>query len=162
MPTRVLRPKQTKTIAVVVGCLLALAAGADEVMHGKAIMGWLVAGFGGLGAVAVAMRALPNCSYLELGPEGFTICELFRRKTYSWSDVEGFEVMVFTMRYSRSRQVVFNFAPGFEPSPTLRKIGALVSGFESSVPDTYGMAAADLASLMNSYRNEFLAAKASR
>ena len=112
--------------------------------------GWCVATFFGLGIIVFALQLMPGSAYLHMGPEGFTVCNLFRAQFYRWSDVESFRVT--RIRYSKV--VAFDFAPHVRGGERMRKLAASLAGHENVLPDTYGKSAEDLASLLNEYRRQ--------
>src|SRR2546422_7369634 len=89
--TQVFRPSRIR----VVGWLLLSAAfvggGIFMVSVGQHL-GWLAIAFFGLGVVVFALQLLPNCSYVRVEPDGFTVRSLFRSHSCRWSDVGAFKV----------------------------------------------------------------------
>jgi hypothetical protein len=104
----------------------------------------------GVGTMIGVTMLLPGSSSLRLDGDGFEITKLFfLRQRYSWLDVSDFVVWVMF----RNRMVVFK-----AEKPRLgayEKISAAMAGGGRNgyLPDTYGMAANDLAQLMTSWRN---------
>ena len=114
-------------------------------------IGWGLAIFFGLIAGVFGVTVLPNSSYLELRPEGFTVCSLFRPHTYSWVDVGPFAVG----KIGLNPMVVFDFSGNYEPSPRLRQVAAELTGSEGALPDSYGLSLPELAQLLNEYRGAY-------
>ena len=114
-------------------------------------MDWLGIGFFGLGCIVFVLQLLPNASYLRLTPEGFTMCSLFRSHSYSWT-----ETKTFAAGYvSQMKTVVFSHSPSYTKQISIRKMNKKHFGFESCLPDTYGMSAEELADLMNKWKRRF-------
>ncbi len=86
---------------------------------------------------------LPDYSSLRLDRESFTWTHLYRTKTYRWSEVRDFDVWI--------SSVVFEVAT---PRLTaLEKINKALSGRNSYLPDTYGLAPDHLVQLMTGWRD---------
>jgi hypothetical protein len=148
--TLTLRTKPTKLLFYLFVSLVFVVIGVLT-FEGN-LISWLGIGFFGLGSIVIALMLLPNASYLQLTSKGFTMCSLFRKHTYSWSEIEGFA----TGKIGHTETVFFNFSPFYENQNTLRKTNKKVFGFEASLPDTYGMSAEKLADLMNEWKRRFV------
>ena len=153
MNIRVLRPNRLKTIAIAVGSTLFATVGAWLVSAGEST-GWGLAIFFGILALVFGVTALPNSSYLELRPDGFRVCSLFRSHNFLWSEVESFEVGEIGVQ----PMIVFNFSSSYQQSPRLRKVASNLAGSEGALPDSYGLPLSELAQLLNEYRNAYHAA----
>src|SRR5664279_5504523 len=97
---------------------------------------------------------LPGANSLRLDGNGFEITKFyFLRQSYSWLNVSDFVVW----EMSRNRFVVFK-----AEKPRLgvyeRINAAMTGGRNGYLPDTYGMAASDLAELMTDWRNSAIKA----
>ncbi len=148
-PFRVLRPSRLKTITIALGSFTFAMMGLWMILAGEP-SGWWIALFFGIAAIVFGVTALPNSSYLKLGPEGFTLCSMYRSHAYRWSDVGPFIVG----RVGLNPMVVFNFSDQYNPSPHLRKFASGLTGFEGALPDSYGLPLSELAQLLNAYREE--------
>ena len=73
-----LRPSRTKTSFLLTISLAFTAIGVGMVGSGKGITGWFVALFFGICSTAFAIHLWPGASYLQLSPDGFVVCSLFR------------------------------------------------------------------------------------
>lgn len=114
-------------------------------------IGYLTAGFFGIGLLVCAVQLLPNSSYLRLGPEGFTVCSLFRSHTVPWSDVAEFWVI----RVGGNDMVGWDFAPHYQAQAVGRAVATSLTGVGAALPDSYGMDPEELASLMNELREQY-------
>jgi hypothetical protein len=148
--TRILRPNSIKTLGLLAVCAIFAAGGLWIVAQGAAI-GWLVVIFFGLGVLVSAVRLLPSSAYLRIDSQGFTLCSLFRTYSFRWDDVQGF-VVAWNGQF---RLVAFNFAPGYQRASIGNKISAGISGFDAALPNSYGMSLADLAALLNDYKQRY-------
>src|SRR5690606_23904306 len=79
--------------------LIALAASVLIVTAGLAMAlawgwqsGYLLAAFGGLGAIGAAIWLLPSRAFLHLTPEALIYCSGFRGRRLSWEEVARFGV----------------------------------------------------------------------
>ncbi|MFN8005874.1 MAG: hypothetical protein U0V70_02355 [Terriglobia bacterium] len=142
-----LRPRALKFIVLAIFSFGLFWVGVWMIRDGDA-WGWLCAGFFGLCFLVFMALMHPKASYLELTPEGFTICSLFRAQSFRWADVAKFEVGL-TMG---KKMVMFNFVESYSRSPKLRSLSSGLTGFEAGLPDSYGLKYEELAELMNQFR----------
>jgi hypothetical protein len=115
--------------------------------------GRFVAGFFAICASVSLIQLLPGASYLKLDSLGFTACSLFRKNTVLWSHVQNFGCYVVSRGHTK--MVGFNFKRGFAPQSILRKLAVGLSGFEGSLPDTYGKSAEDLVRVLEEWRGRY-------
>ncbi|MEO1131668.1 MAG: hypothetical protein AAFX40_03065 [Cyanobacteria bacterium J06639_1] len=149
-PRRRLRPNPRSTLGYLVFCLVFVALGVFMILDGD-WRGWYVAIVFGLGSLMFAAILLPNCAYLELSPEGLTVCSLYRVHRYTWQDIEGFGVAAIALNSA----VGFNFSGTHSTQNVATQIAAGLSGYEAALPDTYGMSAEALAAVLNEYRTYY-------
>jgi hypothetical protein len=148
---QVLRPNRIKTYLAATGCLIASIVGAWVGIAGES-SGWGILILFGIATLTFGCTALPNSTFLEIRPDGFMICTMFRSSSFKWSDVETFSVGFVGLR----QMVVFNFSSGFKAAPSARRLASSLTGFEGALPDSYGMSLPDLANLLNANRNLYL------
>lgn len=115
--------------------------------HDTVLLGWFEILFFGLCLLAGLAQLHPGCSYLQLDREGFTLCSLFRRHRFRWEEIEGFYVV-----FAGREMVGWKFSAGCR-AVALFKLNRAIAGCDAALPDTYGMSAEELASLMNQWRN---------
>src|SRR5713101_7930664 len=89
--TQVFRPRPIRVVGWLLLSAAFVAGGIFMVSAGQQV-GWLPIFFFGLGVLVFGLQLLPNCSYVRVGPEGFTVCSLFRSHSCRWSDVGVFKV----------------------------------------------------------------------
>lgn len=108
--------------------------------------------FAAVGAF-LAMRLLPGRAYLRLSPEGLTIAEPFLGTLRArWSDVSEFRVVkTKQLGLTVHRSVAFEWE---DPDPP-RQWWRRPLGKTRSVPDNYGLAAEELAALLNRWRERY-------
>jgi hypothetical protein len=148
--TVVLRPSKLKFIGFLTGSLVLTGGGIGMIASGEGISGWFCAIFFALCSAVFVVLLLPGASYLRLTPEGFVVCSLYRVwPLIAWSGVSVFRVELMP---PATRAVVFD-QPGAADHLRLRRVNRAIAGGEGMLPDTYGMKAADLAALMNEWRN---------
>ena len=153
---RVFTPHQAKYLGYLVLCAAFVAVGAVLAGNGAWEV-WLGVLFFGAGAVVFAVLLLPRSAYLRIGPEGFTICSLFRARSLRWADVDTFQVATFHQQIGSRKMVVFNFSPHYQGSRRGHKLAVAISGYAGGLPDTYGMRPEELANLLNEYRRRYTA-----
>lgn len=156
LPTKVLRPRRLKTLALFVVSAAFVIGGAVLVREGNG-WGWIATCFFGLCALVFAVQLLPGSAYLRIGPEGFTICYLFRAQTIPWRVVNSFEVgHIAGNRAPMTKGVVFDYdAPDYEEYEMLRQLASSTASHEGALSDTYGMDPQELADLLNNYRRRY-------
>jgi hypothetical protein len=107
----------------------------------------------GLGVVVSAVALLPGSSYLRLTPEGFEQRAFFRTSKWSWQQFERFHA--YRPPASPIRLVGFVFDPNVKGDATLRRVNRSMAGVDGGLSDTYGLAADELATLMNEWLNRY-------
>ena len=115
--------------------------------------GWFVAGFFSLGIPVSLLQLFPKSSFLTVDEDGIEFAALFRKCRLRWREISEFGV------YSREsigigKTVGFNYSPCFERYRKMRSVNKALVGFEGALPDTYGLPAAELASLLATYHAE--------
>ena len=98
------------------------------------------------GAVVYGLMLLPGSSYLEAAPDGLTISTAFRKRSYAWPEIESFyadsiatkQVIKYRLKLSVKEQEADNGQTR-----------------EETLPDTYGMAAEELADQLNVVRRRY-------
>lgn len=143
-----LRPSRLKMVALLV-CSILFVIGGLWMSQEKPVDGYLCAGFFGLGVIVFSVQLLPNSSYLLLTPEGFTLCGMFRKHFFRWSDIHDFSVFSFS---HSGNMVGWKFSSQYQPQPGMRMLNKNFFGVEAGLPNTYGMKAAELAEFMNDLR----------
>ncbi len=145
----VLRPSKTKTILLILVCVVFAAGAKFMIADGEVAKGWSVVIFFGLGAGVFIIQLLPGASYLEITPAGFVICSLFRKRPLiPWRDVGPFTVAKLP---PYGKKMVMFTSPG-DAAKALGKLNRALLGASGGLPDTYGMKAEKLAELMNARR----------
>jgi hypothetical protein len=145
-------------VFVMIGCAMIRSSGSQDRFVGFA--GTL---FFGICGVAALLQFLPNCSLLQVGPDGLTIHVLWRTTFYAWADIESFGVSEFSTVHSglrqRHRQVGFNFSRSYAGggrAVKLRNFNRRFTGFEAGLPDNYGRDCAELAEHLNRMREQYV------
>jgi hypothetical protein len=152
--TRVLKASRFKwTVLLFAGAVFAMAG----VLIFFAAPGGRVGGivvFVFFGAcAAVAATQLVFRSTLTLTTEGFTFTGLGRRVTRRWNDIDYF-VAVRTSALSGLVGIRLSVSP--EQASGVRRAARAIAGYDGgALPDTYGMTAAELAALMNDWRDRY-------
>ena len=146
-----LYPKKSQAIGLFFLCAIFVAIGIWMGVTGEWI-GYLIAGFFGLGVVIFIVQLIPGSACLRLDPESFTFCSLYRRTTLPWSAIDGFHVVVMRQTGLKVHELVgFNFVPDYDRNQLSRQISSAVTECEGGLPNTYGKSAEELACLMNEH-----------
>jgi hypothetical protein len=119
------------------------------VRYSDCLLLWLVALIGVAWTFKTLTRALDRSACLRLTPRGFAVHERWSVLAFSWDEIKNFEVG------NRGRSVLFNYADSGETASGARRVAHFLAGGDGALPDTYGMGAAELASLMESWRRRF-------
>ena len=148
-----LKPSPLKWIVMVALALGFVAAGIFLIRVGQSthqlFWGWVsVVFFGACGLVA-ACQLIPGSSDMTLDASGFKVSGLRRRQS-NWLDVANFTTWTAN---ALSWLVVYDDRSN---RGVLPRINRLLSGHGTSLPDTYGMRAGDLARLMTLWRDRAL------
>lgn len=139
-----LKPGKLRSIGMIF-MFACFTAGSIWISDVKPLIGYLCAGLFGSGLLIFIINLFPNSSYLELNQDGFTMCNLYRKSTTRWVDVEKF----FVIEMSHNHMVAWNYTKAYKNQKTGRKISKAMANAEAALPDTYGMKANELAELMN-------------
>ena len=115
---------------------------------GGRLGGIVVFGFFGACAVIAALLLVFRAT-LVLSPTGFSVNSLGRHWTRRWEDIDSFVVI---RPAALSEMVGINFRADYA-AHGVRTVVRNVVGYESALPDTFGMKAKDLVTLLNEWRN---------
>jgi hypothetical protein len=109
------------------------------------------AAFSGLIAVVFVIMLLPNSAYLTLEETGFTFKSLFRVQTIPWPDVVSFS----TVRIRRGATfVVWRYTDERRGNGAWKKLNDVFGDYDAMLPNTYGVNPQELASSMQSVRDQ--------
>lgn len=147
-------PKRAKMALLLLVCVAFVAVGVLMIRDGE-VIGWLCAGFFGLGIPIFSIQLLPGSSYLTVSEVGIEYCSMFRRHRLRWSDISEFGV--YTVRQGGlpvSKMVGFNFSTEYRRAQGGRALSRAISGFEGGLPDTYGFKAEELAELLTFHHTQ--------
>ena len=142
-----LTPSRLKHLALLGGCA-GFVALAFLVGPRQSTLAWLTGGFFGLGVVVALIAMIPGSGFLRLEPKGMSVRSLYRTWHLAWADVAEFYVASVAGR----KMVCWEYAAGFSGQARGRAFSRAISGVEAGLPDTYGIPAAELASLLNDWR----------
>jgi hypothetical protein len=120
------------------------------------LMGWLSVIFFGLATVVIAASMLPAANSLTLDDDGFEVKHLFVRTRIRWRDTGSFaadfvihEYILLPRRWQQM-VVMYNRAPMRKQR---RFFNFGIFKYDGMLPNSYGLDAEDLASLMNAWRD---------
>lgn len=154
-PVMTLRPKPWQAVLLlVVGCCL-VAGGVFTVAHGYRLYGWMAIVFFGIGVVFACAMFLPGGNSLRLTPEGMEIYSLFRKTSVRWADVREFSLV--SIPVTLRTLVGWNFVATYPKDRISRKTSSFLAGVEAALPNSFGMSAESLCSLLNEWRSKYAA-----
>jgi len=150
-----LHPSRGKWLLIFVVCALFGTIGVGMIVD-AAPMGWFVLIVFASGVVIAAVMLVPGAGSLKLDRDGFVVTSLFRRHAWRWNDVSDFvpEAIAPAMR-----KVMYDDVNA--AGRTAAKLSVAIAGRNSGLPDTYGLAAAELAHVMTQWRERALGPAAS-
>ncbi len=137
------------TAVVFGGCLLGLALYSDMGVIEKFFM-WLGA-IGCAAAIPAFLLVLFRGSSLRLEADGFHVFHGVKRSVHHWADTSEFAVV------DIGTPMVF-FDPDTRADGAIAQFNRSQTGYSGALPDTYGMDACSLASLLNEWRARALSA----
>jgi hypothetical protein len=114
---------------------------------------WLGIVVFGMCALVAAVMLLPGAGGLTLGADGFARITLFMTFRKPWRQVGSFTVVQYSLRRGRTIRFVGYDDDALAPDNRNRRM----TGRNAALPDTYGLAHEDLASLMSQWRARALA-----
>jgi hypothetical protein len=117
-------------------------------------MGWAGLLFFGACTALCAMMLAPGAASLNLDSEGFSARQMIRSQKARWRDVQHFEPV--TVKYGFGSTSVVGYDRVSLETSRLGAMNVRLTGRNSALPDTYGLAAGDLARLMATWRERAL------
>lgn len=147
-PQLKLKPSRHRAIFLLVLSLVLVALSTSIFASGNVVLGWLCTGFFALGVLTASVSLMPGSGYLLLTPDGFEVRVLYRKTFIRWVDVRQFIPLVIHKR----PMAAWDYVTGYEQRPILRSLSTRLGGAEAALPDTYGMSAEALSSLLNQWR----------
>ncbi len=115
-----------------------------------AALGWMTVIFFGAGAAVGIVALLPGASGLTLNRDGFVIVNLYRHRAARWQDVSAFAVAEVNALFRTQKLVGYDDRTA--KGARLAALNVSLSGYNSALPDTYGLSCEDLARLMSLWR----------
>ncbi len=146
---QVLYPSKLKWGLVSLVGLLFVGMGIILVMNGKGeLKAWLSLAFFTLVLIVGLIQFFGKGSYLTLTSEGFQVSHFGKKHSFQlWQDCSNFKVKRIGFM---NKLVVYNRHQ--DSGKLMGAINRTISGGSVSLPDTYGLKAEKLASLMNAYQ----------
>src|SRR6266849_225648 len=115
-------PKKSRMVMLFLVCVAFVGGGILMIRDGQR-MGWLCAGFFGLGIPVFLIQLYPKSSLLTVSEDGIEFCSLFRRSKLQWSDISEFGV--YTIRQHGlpvSKMVGLNYSREYQRLPNARAL----------------------------------------
>jgi hypothetical protein len=150
-----LYPKKRSAITLLLMCAAFVSMGL-WLAQSRPWIGYLCAGFFGLGIPLATIKLLPGSTYLRIEEDGLTINNLFRKTLVPWDVIDEFVVVELKRTgVTVHRMVGFNFAQSYDRSTAGRRLARAISQCEGALPDDYGMKVEELAELLNSKLQQY-------
>ena len=155
IPERTLYPSTAKFVFLLLVCLL-FTLGGIQAASACEQWGHLAYLIFGLSSAACVLIMVKQINYLRLGDNEFEIATLARKRRIKWEDVDSFGIVSVDIYNGGYWTLIgWDYKKGVS-APPLAIIGSTTQskwavGKEDTLPDTYGMKAQDLLSLMNDY-----------
>jgi len=146
----ILRPSRLRAIARFLFMLAVTGFHVGLVFaYGDCLLLWLLAAVCAAGTLVSLMKVLDRSACLRLTVKGFFVQDRRGPLFYDWRDVQNF-------RTGQRNRVLFDFPDSDPAARKARMVARFVAGGEGALPDTYGIAADELAKLMNEWRERHL------
>lgn len=149
-----LKPSRMKWLLVFLIGAAFTATGLWMIVEDGALMAWFVTLFFGLVAIVALIPLIGIGSHLKLDEAGFEQSLMGRRLKCSWQNVSAFHTYSIGVG---NTFVAFDRAE--DDGKRITGINRAIAGGSAQLGDTFGMKAADLAALMNAFRDRALEAK---
>lgn len=120
------------------------------------LLHWAMISFFGLGVLISLLQLVPGSSYLRVSAKGMEFCTLFRPHVARWETLATFGVY----RQGGTDFVGYNLNDQ-GPRTGARRASLDLVGFEAGLPDTYGVAAPELAAWLAACRDHYVRASGS-
>lgn len=147
-----LYPRFTKLILLLLTCVVFATLGV-WMINDNDLRGWLVVGFFGPCSLIVLCQFIPGANYLRLTRDGISYSTFFRKRSHKWDEI--FEFGAYEPSSTGSKYVGFNFKQRSKSGENLNSFSKTLSGWESGIPDTYGMSAEELVEILESWRKKY-------
>jgi hypothetical protein len=151
----VLRPSRRKWLLVLLCCAGFVAIGVWMVLQGQS-WGWFEVIFFGIGATASWALLLPGAAGLRLDANGFEVVQYFRRYRTSWPNASSFV----PVKIPPANVLFVGYDDASIKDGSIAEMNRSIAGRDAVIPDTFGLSADDLASLMTRWRARALGGKA--
>lgn len=145
--TVVLRPRILKPLIL---CLVSVVffVGGVWMVKEHAPNGWFIAIFFCIVLLFSLLRLLPGANRLTLTKSGFIMKSLFRSHFIAWEDIQSFQLG----KLAGEDAVYFDFKAQHQRHQKAKQINRWLWGSEAALPDTYGLTAEDLLSMLEAWR----------
>ncbi len=147
---RILVASRKKWAGVLAGCTAFVVLGLRNALSGeRGVVGWIAVAFFGVGMlVAIVQLMVP--SRLAISASTIKVSHMGRHWSRDLARCGAFEV--WRNPFARQSLVVFDHPD--DEGRRGSKMGRRLSGHSSSLPDTFGMSATQLAELLNEARSK--------
>lgn len=104
--------------------------------------------FFSLGIVVSLVQMLPGSGFLDVTPDGLTVCSLFKKRTIRWCEIAPGSFRVISLPLTPIKTVGWDYKK-ISQYKHVSLINKKLTGREAGLPDTYGLPVKELADLLN-------------
>lgn len=102
------------------------------------------------------LQQLPGSCYLRITHEEMSYCHFFRRTAIPWQDIDRFEVVTLEQNGKTCLKLVgIHFVANSHRETFNRHLTQVMARCDAGLPDTYGMDADELVSMLNACHSRF-------
>lgn len=148
--SHIFRTSKKKAFLLLLGSL-AFVAGGVSMTSEYPLLGWLGAGFFGLGIPASLLMMLSNAMFLRLDSEGFEMGSMFGSQKILWSEVDGFRIS--SIRGANMIEILFN--ENYSRQKIGRAVSSTISGMESAIANVYNAPLGEVLATLNSWKARY-------
>lgn len=147
-----LTPSNVRSVVLFIAMLVWFGIGVSRYLAVGGLLWIALSLVGFAGALVYALMLLPGSSYLEATPISLTICTAFRKRNYSWHEIDSFKVDAFL-----HKKVVKYELRVVDDAEADGAVGDRdgTQYREETLPDTYGLSPEKLADRLNVFRRRY-------
>jgi hypothetical protein len=144
------RASKKKALLLLLGSLVFVALGV-LMSEEKPLIGWLCAGFFGLGIPASLFMMLPNAMFLRLDREGFEMGSMFGSQKVLWAEVNGFQIS--SIRGAKMIEILYN--ENYTRQKVGRAVASAMSGMEGAIANNYNASLDEVLNTLRSWKERY-------
>jgi hypothetical protein len=149
---RILSASRTKWLAILLASAAFVAIGL-LIRPKQPSAAWASSVFFGLCGLSAFVTLLPGSTCLRLTPAGYEQRVLFRTRKQSWQQIERFQAYRHLTGLNRNVGIIYD--PSYKSDTRVRRLNRSLTRVDGALSDNYGLAANELANLMNEWLNRY-------